>query len=175
MAFLKLCGEIQLQGKTHIGLLITAVRASLGLFSAPSYWAVHLQLSQTCFCSGGFGVLYMRACFKNIIWLKLTFFYYLLFLLFLFFYNSKPENVGKCKANTCVCVCVCMCVRVHVCACACVCVVSMWWEGHVYHFFPNSRFLASSLPGKHHGLELPSRIGTLHNHIFKLQVTEVNV
>ena len=170
MAFLKLCGEIQLQGKTHIGLLITAVRASLGLFSAPSYWAVHLQLSQTCFCSGGFGVLYMRACFKNIHWLKLTFFYYLLFLLFLFFYNSKPENVGKCKANTCACVCVCMCVRVHVCVwCLCggrgMCIISSPTRGSWLHPYQANT----------HGLELPSRIGTLHNHIFKLQVTEVNV
>lgn len=69
--FLNYAVKFNYKGR-HIGLLITA-RASLGLFSAPPYWAVHLQLSQTCFCSGGFGVLCVRACFKNIIWLKLTF------------------------------------------------------------------------------------------------------
>lgn len=32
--------------------------------------------------------------------------------LFLFFYNSKPENVGKCKD-----MCVCVCVRIHTRVC----------------------------------------------------------
>lgn len=172
MAFLKLCGEIQLQGKTHIGLLITAVRASLGLFSAPSYWAVHLQLSQTCFCSGGFGVLYMRACFKNIFWLKLTFFP----CRYSYSYTILNQKMwGNVKiicvyvyACACVCVCMCMCVHVRVwCLCGGrgMCIISSptrgsWLRPH---------------QANTHGLELPSRIGTLHNHISKLQVTEVNV
>lgn len=107
MAFLKLCGEIQLQGKTHIGLLITALRASLGLFSSLSYWDVHLQLSQTCFCSGGFWVLCVRACFKNIIWLKLTFFpcHYS--------YSSTILN-QKMWGNVKI-----ICVYVYACACVC--------------------------------------------------------
>lgn len=79
-------------------------------------------------------------------------------------YNCNPENVGKCKDNMCVCVCVCMCVW-----CLCggrgTCIISSpTWGSWLRPQQANT-----------HGLELPSRIGTLHNHISKLQVTKVNV
>ena len=71
-------------------------------------------------------------------------------------------------ACACVCVCMCMCVHVRVwCLCGGrgMCIISSptrgsWLRPH---------------QANTHGLELPSRIGTLHNHISKLQVTEVNV
>lgn len=103
VAFLKLCGEIQWQGKTRIGLLITALRRSSELLSAVSHKVLNLQLPPAYSDSWAVWVLLVGFLLffffkKIVIWFKFTFFH-VIFVVILILLQFKPENAGK-EAST---------------------------------------------------------------------------
>lgn len=165
MAFLQLCGEIQLQGKTRIGLLITVWRASRELPSAPSRQVANLPLSQTCSGSRGGGVLceLVRGCGEN----------YLLQIFFIVTVSSflvpcccccfsnvhrtvwerKPRQVARTHAHT----------HSHTRS-------RVHTHSQADRFLPNLGFFPPSLPAIPRGLERPCRVGNPKNHISKAPV-----